>query len=248
MIVCPRCGVRLAGDATHCPLCRGPVEHIQNQPSAEASGSDTERDTRYTVVPPGLDDFEHLPAVSRNKIAAELFTVCSAIACAVVISVDLFGDGKIFWSLFPVASIAYLVSTVLSLGMIRRHPAAGYTGQVASIVLFLAILDWLTGGPSWFWPGAVAMVVSVEVPVLVVALAVRAMKKKGVNVIAVILAGLSAVCIGLELSIEYGLGTTDPRLDWSLIVSMASLPIAILLVYLHYRVTSQSSLAKLFHL
>ncbi|HPX48320.1 MAG TPA: hypothetical protein PK408_08975, partial [Treponemataceae bacterium] len=70
-------------------------------------------------------------------------------------------------------------------------------------------------------------------------------RKRGLNVIGVVLLFAALFCVGLEVVISLNLGS-HPVLALSPIVALSALPAAGMLFYLHYRIVRQAPLKKLF--
>ena len=237
MPICPNCGVELAESAQHCPLCR----------SAVADGHQEEREAPYPEKAVDPERFDALTDAQRRKVFLEVFSVCSAIACVTVLAVEALVDGRISWSLYPVASVAYLffvLAVPVALG--RRRWRATVALAVAT-PLFVLTLDLLDASLSWFPRIGGPITLIVEATAIACAAAIRRLKRKGVNAIAVALIGAAAACLCIELAVDTATtGRSAP--GWSAVVAVACLPIAALLFYVHHRLAGRASLAKLFQL
>ncbi|PKL23297.1 MAG: hypothetical protein CVV47_15300 [Spirochaetae bacterium HGW-Spirochaetae-3] len=239
MPICPNCGVELAESTKHCPLCRSAIE--------ADGGRSEEREAPYPEKAIDPEHFDTLTDAQRRKIFLEIFSVCSAIACITVLAVEALVDGRISWSLYPVASIAYLffvIAVPVALG--RRRWRATVALAIAT-PLFVLSLDMLDASRSWFPRIGGPITLSVEATIAACAASISRMKSKGVNAIAVALIGAAAACVCIELAIDLA-ASGSPDLDWSAVVAAACLPIAALLFYAHHRLSGRASLAKLFHL
>lgn len=239
MTICPNCGVELAESMKHCPLCRSAAVDADKLP-----------DEQVAPYPEKAIDPERLDALTdaqRRKVFLEVFSVCSAIACATVLAVEALVDGRISWSLYPVASVAYLffvIAVPVALG--RRRWRATVALAIAT-PLFVLSLDLLDPSRSWFPSVGGPIALGVEATIIACAASIYRLKRKGVNAIAVVLIGAAAACACIELAVDIA-ATGAPAPGWSAVVAVACLPIAALLFYVHHRLAGRASLAKLFHL
>ncbi|PKL08403.1 MAG: hypothetical protein CVV51_09100 [Spirochaetae bacterium HGW-Spirochaetae-7] len=237
MTICRNCGVGLEDSAKHCPLCRASVSL---EPEAEAI-----RKTAYPEHVLDPEDFLRLSPEQRRRIFIEIYTVCTAMACVVVAAIELVLDKRIAWSLYPIASLCYLYLLVCAPVMLGRRRSALYAVLAPATLLFILALDVLDGPRAWFMPLGAPIVLLLEgVALASIELIARA-KRKGVNAIAIALLGVATLCVGLELIID-ARAAAAISLGWSVVVAITCVPIAGLLFWLHYRITGQASIAKIF--
>jgi hypothetical protein len=195
----------------------------------------------------GLEEAEDLTPEQRRKLFLELFTVCSLIAAAVVLAVNVLVEGRLSWSLYPLASIAWLWLLVAIPQILRRHPWLSFAVLGPSSLLFLLALDSVDGSLDWFPTMGLPIGLLLEGLAVACAVLSAAAKRKGINVIAIVLSGTVAACVGVELLINLNFAGRL-FLSWSAIVAIAGLPLAGFLFYMHYRIVNRASLRKLFHL
>jgi len=77
----------------------------------------------------------------------------------------------------------------------------------------------------------------------------RKSKKRGLNIVSYIMIGIALFFIGIELSLDlYKRGTLEPV--WSIIVAIQLVPIALLFLYLNYKLPQKykEKLRKKFHI
>lgn len=239
MTMCPNCGVELDASAKRCPLCRAEIR-AADEPAARAGDGYPDR-----AMDP--EDFGLLSESDKAKVFVEIYTVCSLVACFVVSAVELLMDWRLSWSLYPVAAVAFLYLAVVVPLTFRARPWVILVVLGPAVFLFLFVLDVLSPGASWFAAIGAPIAFVVEAVSVACAWTIARLKRKGVNVIAYALIGVAAVCAGIETTINCNVGQSY-LLSWSAVVIVTCLPIATLLFYLHYRITKQASLRKLFHL
>ncbi|MBN2875326.1 MAG: zinc ribbon domain-containing protein [Spirochaetales bacterium] len=240
MAICVHCGVELGNDEKRCPLCGTSImadEHGESTPHADL----------WPAEGTGQDNVVVLTRSERRKIFIEVYSVCSIVAALAVVAMDALLDGKPGWSLYPVSAIVYLYLVVCLPLFFRKRPGVTLVLVAAATLAFVWALDALDASHSWF-PTIGAPIVIIAEALVGISLAIVARaRRKGVNVVGVALVAASALCVGIEATLDLAFSERITP-GWSSIVTVASLPVAVLLFYLHYRVTSQASLAKLFHL
>jgi hypothetical protein len=243
MLLCPNCGVELADSSRSCPLCRT-VLHPSSLPSAARSAEDP---STYPAKAQDPEDFEALSADEKLKIFIEIYSVCSGIACFVVLAVELMLSKRIWWSAYPVVSVGFAWVLVCVPIILRRRPWLIVAILAPTAAAFVLAIDFLTSGVSWFLPVGLPIVLVIEATALACVTLSVASKRKGLNIIALGLSGVAVICVGIEtvLSLNYA---HRFMVSWSAVVATAALPIAGLLFYLHYRITNRASLKKLFRL
>ena len=252
---CPRCAVRLADDAPFCPLCGTssvpelPLDiptHPAAYPPSQAIGipGASGRPAAGREAGYGMDD---LTASERGRIAVELLSVALGIALAVTILADLFSAHRLTWSLYSSVGIcmAWLLSAIPIL--FHRHPWVVFSILAPSLVILVFLLDIFDGRLDWFLRFGAPIVLLLEACSAACGALIVAMKRKGLNIIAVLLAGVSVFCFGIETVVDLNAeGFLSP--SWSVVVAFAMVPMAGILFYLHYRIVHRASLRKLFRL
>jgi len=232
MALCPKCGVELDEGLTSCPLCGTPLTSDEGRP-------------RESIFDP--EDREKFTEDERRTIAWEVVSVSAGIAAAVVCLVDLLLERTLSWSLYPISSLIFLwilFTAVLRLG---KRPLSATIVAAVALPLYLLVLNLIEGSLTWGPTLAVPIAIIAELAAGLVVFAMSKVRRKGANVIAFCLLGVSLLCIGIDASLnlyfEAHLG-----LRWSTIVATALVPVAGFLFYLHHRVTKKSNLRKLFRL
>ncbi len=239
MTICRNCGVELEDSVKHCPLCRAPVSQ---EPEAEAV-----RKSAYPEHVLDPEDFHRLSPAQRRRIFLEIYSVCTAMACVVVGAIELLVDKRIGWSLYPIASLCYLYLLVCAPVMLGRRRGALYAVLVPATLLYILTLDLLDGPLAWYGRLGAPIVLLLEAIAIASTELIARAKRKGINAIAMALLGVSVLCVGLEAIIDASQASAI-ILGWSAIVAVTCVPVSGLLLWLHYRVTGQASLSKLFHI
>jgi Family of unknown function (DUF6320) len=252
---CPRCGVILADDL--CPLC-GAAAVDQKPASAESGGvaypltprgavSVDDAPALRTSEDPGVEGIDELSVVERGRVAVELLSVALGFALCVTLLIDLFAERRLGWSRYSSIGIVAAWLFAAMPVILRRKPWLQFAVLAPSLVLLVFCLDALGGRAGWF-PGLGLPITLLGdgIAAGVIAL-VAAIRRKGLNVLAVFLSGIALFCVGLEGIIDLN-ATGKLALGWSVVVAFALVPISGLMFYLHYRIMNRASLRKLFRL
>lgn len=244
MKFCPRCGVSLAESSSHCPLC-GSAGVPGKPESADAGGVRYPEPPRHSEAPAGPGD--ELSASDRRRVAVELLSVAFGIALVVTLLVDLFVNRSLTWSRYASVSIAgaWLVGAMPLI--LYRRPWIVFAVLAPSLFLLVFLLDAFDGRLEWFLGYGLPIVACFEAALAAAAALVGVQKRKGLNVLAVVLCAAAFLCFGIETTVDLNrLGSLS--YDWSVVVSLALIPTAAILFYLHYRIVNRASLRKLFRL
>jgi len=237
MKYCPRCGVIFEDDVERCPLCDDPGapyagESVPAYPSPEKATP--------AALPP-----EALTRDERGRIALELLTVAFGIALAVSLLADLFSARSFTWSRY---SSVVLVGAWLFSAMpliFRRRSWLSFAVLAPSLVLMVFLVDVFDGRITWFPSYGLPLALAAVAGVAGAGAIIAAMRRKGLNVIAVVLSFAALFCFGVEVILDLH---SRFALTWSVVVAFALLPSAGILFYLHYRIVHRASLRKLFRL
>lgn len=274
MTYCTECRLFLASDAVHCPLCgseAGTIPADVTRPQFDASSSGCpERvspagvktamfgipvtDTTISATPEPDSSTAYsrikssrLTAAERRILAFELLSVTFGIALLMTLVFDILITRQITWSRFTTIS---LLTLYLCAGMplvLWGHPWLIYA--VLGPATGAAVLVWalVSDGFQWFLALGLPLVALFQACVLACLVLVLIQKRRGLNVVAIVLATVALICAGVELLVSHFL-TGNFNLSWSLVVLVSMVPPAGLFFYLHYRIMDRASLRKLFRL
>jgi hypothetical protein len=223
---CDKCGVLLDERYDICPLCT-PGENYE-----KSSGR------------PG----EVLKAARAEaaKYAWELSGVVCASGIVITLLLNLLFAGTISWSLYPVTSISWVWISLTIIVFIRRWPFLMLIMLLAGTLGMLVLFNLFDTRINWFIP--VAMPVTTVLFILaglVVYISIKA-RYKGFNILAVCLIAINILCVSIEVFADLN-QTGDITIRWSAVVSAAILPIAAVLMFLHYRLKRGRRLDSFFH-
>jgi hypothetical protein len=239
MPYCPKCGVELEESLKRCPLCKSPVSDLA-EPKADHAG----------VFPESSYDpeiFEGLTKAERKKVAIEVLSVSFLIALAVTLLINLAVNRAITWSLYPASSIVFLWIMISSLITFEGKPLLIYAIIGPSLIAYVFCLDLIDWQLSWFLDVGLPIALAFEFAVSLTTLFATLLRRKGMNLVGLILLGIDFLCLCIEAVLTRRF-TGKISFGWSVVVSVALVPVSVFLFYLHYRITKQASLRKLFRL
>lgn len=233
MSVCVRCGVDI-GDERVCPLCGTAAGLGIAAPGDRAN----ERASDLASASPA--------AIKRRLLAAEVISFCVCLAAATVALADLALGSGLSWSLYPLAALGAVWLLSCPPLLAKRAWIGVAAAAVAPPALLLA-LDLIAAGRPWFLALGLPIALAAELGAGLAFLASVRSKRRGLNVFAYGLTAIALVSGVVDGAVSYWM-TGGARLCWSIIVLLALLPVAAFLLYAHYRLATNATLKRLFHL
>lgn len=233
MSYCVNCGVELGASERRCPLCG--VEVIN-----PAAAFDPNAERPY---PAKAEKVRHREV---RIVAAKVLSLLMAIPVISILAVDLVTDGRLTWSLIPVAAICLVFMSCVFPCLFRRPPVWLFMLFAAiEVILFLFVLNVITGG-DWLWLFAVPVTLLCSAAIIGIYLIVASKRASLPLKMIVILLILMVFVIVLQMLIEIHLHGRI-RLDWSLYaaISCGLLSLVVLIVWRLYA-KNESFRKKLF--
>jgi hypothetical protein len=233
MSYCANCGVELDEDLISCPLCGFKIgNHDISEPK---------------------DKSEHYPSdiillhkKETRRHIWELSIIISFSALAVCTIVDFVIFKGLSWSLYADTSIlvAWICLTFILLAF--RKYFIILPGLMLTILLMLFMFNLIHPPVNWFYGIGLPVTVSFFISVSIVILLWNVAHFKGFNILAMAFFVLSGFCIITEVFIDnYLFKKID--IHWSAIVAVSILPIALVLLFVHYRMQKGKRLDSYFH-
>lgn len=227
MSICKNCGVDLGDGNEICPLC---------EPS----------DTRNTRVASPADLFR----VSRIQNARHLYEIFMLILISgviITIAIDaVFGQGMT-WSLATTTSIGYLIAMVSGVYLLRGKPYLIIAVTTLATLLFLRLIDRFTGDNGWSGAVGIPMALSGALLTAAVIFLNSLSRYKGLNLLSTILVALAVFTVIIEFLIDRLVASVFTP-QWSVVTAASLLIIAMIFIFIHYRLKRGRSLGRLFHI
>jgi len=215
-----------------CPLCgKDPENNFEQEPVSDNYPS----------------DIIQLQKKENRRYLWELSGILAFSGIAVCTILDLLTGKGLNWSLFSDISItAAWVILTLYLFAYKRTLVLVIL-QMLAILAALFFIDLITPGKGWFFPVGAPLTIAGFIAAGTVIFLYRAVHLKGLNIIASAFIALSGFCIIAEIVFDnYKKGFLD--LQWSLIVAVSVLPVALLFFFFHYRLKKGNRLDSFFHI
>jgi len=232
MTICINCGVELDDGLKICPLCgkdpvnKGEVQHVSdNLPS----------------------DIIQVQRKENRKYLWELSGIIAFSGIAVCTILDLLTGKGLSWSLFSDVSItaAWVILTLYQFAYKRTLILV--TALILTILAALYLIDLVAVGREWFFHVGLPVTIAIFIAAGTVIILYRTFHLKGLNIIASAFIVLSGYCMITEIIFDkYLKDSVD--LQWSLIVAVSILPVALVFFFYHYRLKKGNRLDSFFHI
>lgn len=241
MKYCLKCEVELDETMEKCPLC-GEIS------STSAGGQNPCGEE--PPVSPGKQDIrgqDELTKKQRLKLFWELSALILFSAIFVTLFIDLVSSQGITWSKYPVAICLALFLNATFLVFLNQRP---FFCTVLSFLVFASLLlmfDIFTVNNRWSMKLGIPILAMLYGSVITVVFIAGLLKERGLNII-----GLSILVVGL---LNFGMEFIFDRFftgkfipGWSVYVVVSTFPVALLLLFVHYRMRKGRELKRLFHI
>ncbi|MGD0756062.1 MAG: DUF6320 domain-containing protein [Bacteroidales bacterium] len=233
MSYCTNCGVELDEGLSSCPLCGFTVGKA--------------------IITETRDQSEHYPSDiillhkrETRKHIWELSGIISFSGIVVCTIVDLVIRKSLSWSLFADTSIlASWICLTLILLAFRKYFLI-IPGLLITLLTMLLLFNLFSPPFKWFFGIGLPITIAFFVAVSIIILLWKVANFRGFNILAIAFIVLSGFCIVAEVFIDkYLSDVVDIR--WSAIVAVSVLPIALVLLFVHYRMKKGKRLDSYFH-
>ncbi|MGQ1946661.1 DUF6320 domain-containing protein [Geofilum sp. OHC36d9] len=232
MIYCKKCGVELEPDMTKCPLCGTSIN--ETHPMIENSENEVDLNAGKEMTPP------------QKRVIWEIVSITIISAVIATFSIDFLMSHRISWSEYPVAVSLMVFSYVSSFAFLRTTTVIKIATGLLGASGFVVLIDLLTNGLQWAFPIAIPVLFTGNAIAAVLMMIFKKVKRKGVNLVAYALLAIGIYMLGLEAIFSiYKTGVV--ALKWSVIVLACVVPVAFVLIYVHFRLTKNKSLERIFH-
>ena len=233
MSYCTNCGVELDEGLNYCPLCGF---HLGKDVSAESN-------VKSEYHP---SDIIILYKKETRRHIWELSGVITFSGIAVCTIVDLVIHKSLSWSLFADTSLlASWICLSLFLLAFRKYSII-FPGLLLTILTMQFFFDLIIPPVNWFYRLGLPVTVAFFLCCSIIIFLWKVVKFKGFNILAIAFAVLSGFCVISECFIDkFIFNKVDIR--WSAIVAISVLPLALVLLFVHYRMKKGKRLDSYFH-
>jgi Family of unknown function (DUF6320) len=233
MSYCTNCGVELEDDLLSCPLCG---LKVGKNPTPE-SGNQSE------FFP---SDIIQLHKEESSKRLWELSGIIAFSGITVCTIVDLVLHKGLSWSLFADTSILAVWICITLILLAFKKYFIMVPGLLITILAMLLLFNLFSPPVNWFFGIALPVTIALFISVSIIIVLWKVANFRGFNILAIAFLVLSGFCIVTEVFIDkYTSDKVDIR--WSAIVAVSILPIALVLLFVHYRMKKGKRLDSYFH-
>jgi hypothetical protein len=241
MPYCSYCGVELDETMNSCPLCG-------NAASADLSDL-TDQMVEYSSTETEDKGFElsKLPPAKKRKLIWELAILILIAGMGVTLLIDKISSEGISWSKYTASiSLGLVIHFTLLLYMWNRFVGFMFISFVTNAFL-LMLFDSFSFQKGWGIQAGVPLLLLVYLSIMACTLLFRFATEQGINLIAAFFVVAGMLCAGIEIVLDHYL-KGQFHMDWSLFVIISIVPIALVLLFVHYRLKKGRELRRLFHI
>lgn len=244
MPYCPRCGVQVDVNRKNCPLCSFPIPEVKP----------LEDDSNYNRE-------EHLQNLYRIKKEenrrrwreARVFVYAGISFSLLIVSLmfgiqDFYFSGDLSWSRYAILSNITVIILLFFILRFIPYFLPNFAGIWITTGIFLFSLDYLNGDITWFFDPGLIIYLNTMIWILLLRVIIRR-SRRGINIPAYIFIASGLGCLSLE--IVHSFYTNIPiNLSWSIPVATTSIPIGIILLFLHFLLSPKfrDIISRKFHL
>jgi hypothetical protein len=241
MIYCKNCGVELEENMNFCPLCGKHITDKIPKDKERLQFQKTEPEERL------LSDFKELNHIQRRKLFWELSGIILISGMVVTFIIDLIINTGMTWSKFSVSVCLVLFINITLIVFLKKRVLLLLTGSFLSTSVLLILFDMFNKNKAWGIRFGIPLMFSFYFMVFVLVRLIRASKQRGINLIAYFLIASGILSLCLEGIISFQIKKSID-LYWSLIILASVLPVAAILLFIHYRLRKGTDLKKFFNI
>jgi hypothetical protein len=232
-MMCKNCGVELEDDMMVCPLCRQPVNG--NTPV-------------NTQISYGTQTFHGYGEMSKpqKKFTWEIISLILLSAAVATFVVNFIINRSVTWSEYPVAICLTIFCYISLFAFWDRTTLVEMAGGFILSSICLIILDLFTAGLQWSVKLAIPLLFVGNVITAILITIIRRSRYKGINLIAYAFLAAAILCVFIDGSL-YFFKSGSFQIEWSVIVVACTIPVVIILLFVHFRLKKGRSLEKTFH-
>lgn len=167
----------------------------------------------------------------------------SGISATLIINLSI--AGKITWAIYPITICVLLLGYVTLMAVWRTRFIFQLSGGWLISTLLLIIIGLYTR-EDWPLLLALPVVSSVNIIGIFLCLLLAKLKRKGLNVLAIVFVSMAVLCLVVEsiLSIYF---KGSIKLGWSVIVAACLLPVTAAILFMYFKTRHNPELQKIFH-
>ena len=241
MVICNNCGVELEPDMDVCPLCETPIK--KEAPVKEGAKAANKTPGRKKATQFEKRDMSR----PQRKAVWELVSIVLILLIVATGLINFIINKEISWSEYPVAVCLIIFSYVTSFAFLNKSRVVQLLCAFVTASLFILGLDIFTSGTSWALRLGIPLLFFSNIIFIGLLSVFRISRQRGINLIAYSFLAAALLCVGVEAVTDMYI-FNHIRMAWSLIVSACVIPVAAVLLFMHYRMKKGRDLNKTFHI
>ena len=241
MVQCPNCRVELEENANFCSLCGEPLMDKSAENTTYIRSGKMRREEKL------LTDYQQLTGFQKRKIFWQISGLILISGIIITLLIDFIGNRDITWSKYPATiSLVLFINFTLNT-FLRKKMTLMVALSFLSVTGLFMLFDVFAGDTGWEIKPGISILLVAYLAVFGLISMIRKAKQKGLNVIAYSLVAAGLFCIYTEgiISIYF---RDSVYFGWSLVVMVSVALIALLLLYIHYRLKKATDLKRFFHI
>jgi hypothetical protein len=241
MVRCPNCRVEAEENANFCSLCGEPLFSSLAENNSFTKSGRLRREEKI------LTDYQKLSGFQKRKIFWKISGLILIPGTIITLLIDFIGQQNITWSKYPATiSLILFINFTLNTFLHRKILLMMTLSFISSIFLFI-LIDIYAIESGWKLHLGIPIILLAYLTLYFFIYIVRSARQKGLNIIAYSLLAAGLLSLSAEGIISvYSRGSL--YFGWSLIVLVSVLFIALLLLYIHYRLKKATDLKRFFHI
>lgn len=240
MINCRNCGVALEQNMNFCPLCGYAV-------IKEPHTKDTVRFQKKLENQSLSTEINKLDNIQRRKLIWEVFSIILGSGLLSTVILNIIINGTLTWSWYVVTGAVTVFIYFSIFSFLQNRLFIKIVSLCLTSAACMLVLDVLDHRLSWAVYLGLPLLAAVLVVLLAFIITLRQTREKGFNIVAYVFLAAGTLAIAIENIISLYL-TNNFRFSWSAIVFFSVLPVAAILLYIHFRLLKGTNLKKIFHI
>ncbi len=240
MVNCRNCGVVLEPNMNYCPLC-GCTVIKESQEKESLSFQRRSANLELST------EIKKLNTLQRRMLVWEVFSIIlgSGVLSSIILNIVI--NGTLTWSWFIITGGITVFLYFSTFSFLPNRPFIKIMSIFTTSAACMLVLDVLDHHLSWSVYLGLPLLAAILVLLLIFLFTLRQAREKGFNVVAHIFLAAGILAIAIENIISLYL-TNNFRFGWSAIVFFSVLPVAGILLYIHFRLLKGANLRKFFHI
>lgn len=242
MKYCSNCGVELDQTMEDCPLCYNQAAENKSKTELYSEHFSVQTSDKGNLYPKN-----EMEKKQNRKLFWELTVLVFLSMAIITFLIDLFTSQQLSWSKYTITCSLFLLINSSLISFLRHKSILLTAGSFISIAAMLLALDYFGEPMGWGLKLGIPLLVLLYLFALCIVVLIKYLKEKGVNFIAWLLIISSVVCLGVEVILDIYLHH-HITMGWSFYVLLSTLPVAGILLFVHYRMKKGRELKRLFHM